>query len=40
MKDTRNKRAVIVGIFVLVGLVFLVLGIFMIGSLNEHLKVK
>jgi phospholipid/cholesterol/gamma-HCH transport system substrate-binding protein len=40
MKDTRNKRAVIVGIFVLVGLIFLVLGIFMIGSLNETFKSK
>ena len=40
MKDTRNKRAVIVGIFVLIGLIFLVLGIFMIGSLNETFKSK
>ena len=40
MKDTRNKRAVIVGIFVFIGLIFLVLGIFMIGSLNETFKSK
>jgi phospholipid/cholesterol/gamma-HCH transport system substrate-binding protein len=40
MKDTRNKRAVIVGIFVLIGLIFLVIGILMIGSLNETFKSK
>jgi phospholipid/cholesterol/gamma-HCH transport system substrate-binding protein len=40
MKDTRNKRAVIVGIFVLIGIIFLIIGILMIGSLNETFKSK
>ena len=40
MKDTRNKRAVIVGVFVFVGLIFLILGILAIGNLNETFKRK
>ena len=40
MKDTRNKRAVIVGIFVFIGIIFLILGILAIGNLNETFKRK
>jgi phospholipid/cholesterol/gamma-HCH transport system substrate-binding protein len=40
MKESPNKRAVSVGIFVLVGLIFLVLGILSIGNLNETFKKK
>jgi phospholipid/cholesterol/gamma-HCH transport system substrate-binding protein len=40
MKDTHNRRAVVVGVFVFIGLIFLVLGIFMIGNLNETFKSK
>lgn len=40
MKDTRNKRAVIVGIFVFIGIIFLILGILMIGNLSETFKSK
>jgi phospholipid/cholesterol/gamma-HCH transport system substrate-binding protein len=35
MKDTPNKRAVVVGIFVAIGLVFLIAGILIIGDLHE-----
>jgi len=40
MKDTRNKRAVIVGAFVFIGIIFLLIGILIIGNLNETLKSK
>ncbi|HAH24184.1 MAG TPA: MCE family protein [Prolixibacteraceae bacterium] len=40
MKNTPNKKAVIVGVFVLIGLIFLVLGILLIGNLNETFKRK
>jgi phospholipid/cholesterol/gamma-HCH transport system substrate-binding protein len=40
MKDTRNKRAVIVGIFVFIGLIFLLTGILIIGNLSETFKRK
>lgn len=40
MKNSPNKRAVIVGVFVLIGLIFLVLGILLIGNLNETFKRK
>jgi phospholipid/cholesterol/gamma-HCH transport system substrate-binding protein len=40
MKDASNKRAVIVGIFVFLGLGFLVVGILAIGNLNETFKQK
>jgi phospholipid/cholesterol/gamma-HCH transport system substrate-binding protein len=40
MKDTRNKRAVIVGVFVFIGIIFLLSGILMIGRLNETFKSK
>lgn len=40
MNDSPNKRAVIVGIFVLVGLLFLTLGILSIGNINETFKKK
>jgi phospholipid/cholesterol/gamma-HCH transport system substrate-binding protein len=40
MKDTRNKRAVIVGIFVFIGIIFLLTGILIIGNLNETFKSK
>jgi phospholipid/cholesterol/gamma-HCH transport system substrate-binding protein len=40
MKDTRNKRAVIVGLFVFIGIIFLIMGILMIGNLNETFKSK
>lgn len=40
MKNTPNKKAVVVGVFVLVGLIFLVLGILVIGNLSETFKRK
>ena len=40
MKNSPNKKAVIVGVFVLIGLIFLVLGILLIGNLNETFKRK
>jgi len=40
MKNSPNKKAVIVGVFVLIGLIFLVLGILVIGNLNETFKRK
>ena len=40
MKNSLNRRAVIVGIFVFIGLIFLVLGILLIGNLSETFKRK
>ena len=40
MKNSPNKRAIIVGVFVLIGLIFLVLGILLIGNINETFKRK
>src|SRR3954471_3556394 len=40
MNDSPNKRAVIVGIFVLAGLIFLTIGILAIGNLHETFKKK
>lgn len=40
MKNSINKRAVIVGIFVFIGLIFLVLGILLIGNMSETFKRK
>ncbi|MEP7170246.1 MAG: MlaD family protein, partial [Bacteroidota bacterium] len=40
MNETSNKRPVIVGIFVFIGLIFLVAGILMVGNLHETFKKK
>ena len=40
MKNTLNKKAIIVGVFVLIGLIFLVLGILVIGNISETFKRK
>ena len=40
MSDPSNKRAVIVGIFVFLGLAFLIIGILAIGNLHETFKKK
>ena len=40
MHESANKRAVIVGLFVLIGLVILISGILMVGNLHETFKKK
>lgn len=40
MDDTQNKRAVVVGVFVFVGLLFLLGGVLMIGNIHETFKKK
>lgn len=40
MNNTPKKRAVIVGLFVFVGLIFLVMGILIIGNLHQTFKKK
>jgi len=40
MSDSQNQRTVVVGVFVFLGLVFLIGGILMIGNLHETFKKK
>ncbi len=40
MNDSSNKRAVVVGIFVVIGLAFLIAGILMVGSITGTFKEK
>ncbi|MBK7852263.1 MAG: MCE family protein [Bacteroidetes bacterium] len=40
MNEKSNKRPVLVGVFVMLGLIFLVIGILMVGNLHETFKKK
>lgn len=40
MNDSSNKRAVLTGLFVFIGVIFLVTGILMVGNINETFKSK
>src|SRR3954468_20888319 len=40
MSNKQNKRAVLTGFFVFIGILFLVAGILMIGNINETFKRK
>lgn len=40
MRESLNRRTVIVGLFVLIGLIFLTAGILMVGNLHETFKKK
>lgn len=40
MNDSPNKRAVVVGIFVLIGLIFLIAGIFLVGNMHKTFEKK
>ncbi|HRN43897.1 MAG TPA: MlaD family protein, partial [Flavobacterium sp.] len=40
MNESPNKHAIIVGFFIFLGLVFLILGILMVGNLHETFKNK
>ena len=40
MRESPNRRAVIVGLFVFIGLIFLISGILMVGNLHETFKKK
>jgi phospholipid/cholesterol/gamma-HCH transport system substrate-binding protein len=40
MRESPNRRAVIVGLFVFIGLIFLVSGVLMVGNLHETFKKK
>lgn len=40
MNDSSNKRAVLVGVFILIGIIFLIAGILIIGNVRETFKRK
>ena len=40
MDDLKNRHAILVGLFVIVGLSFLVVGILMVGNLHDTFKKK